>query len=131
MIRPRRCYGVPDLLQVPIPSSCGWALNAKGSARHCFCLNDTVCAELLFLWSWVRSLHRLEAGVSSGMKQPLAKSRKCHNTVSHTLREPLQSHTLQHITLLHENEACTVRPPLILVFRNANLMSLHLGRSYE
>jgi hypothetical protein len=32
MIRPCRCYGVPDLLQVPSPSSCGWVLTAKGSA---------------------------------------------------------------------------------------------------
>jgi len=27
-----RCYGVPDLLPVPSPSSCGWVLTAKGSA---------------------------------------------------------------------------------------------------
>jgi hypothetical protein len=29
MIRPCRCNGVPDLLRVPSPSSCGWVLNLR------------------------------------------------------------------------------------------------------
>jgi hypothetical protein len=32
MISSCRCYGVPDLLRVPSPSSCGWVLTARGSA---------------------------------------------------------------------------------------------------
>jgi hypothetical protein len=32
MITSCRCYGLPDLLRVPSPSSCGWVLTAKGSA---------------------------------------------------------------------------------------------------
>ena len=51
-----RCYGVPDLLPVPSPSSLGCVLTAKGSADTVWVCNVTVCAWLLSLWSWVRSL---------------------------------------------------------------------------
>ena len=34
MITSSRCYGVPDLLRVPNPSSCGWVIAAKGSAEN-------------------------------------------------------------------------------------------------
>jgi hypothetical protein len=74
MIRPCRCYGVPDLLQVPSHPPADGPSNAKGSARHCFGLNVTVCVELLLPWSLVRSLAGKDAGVSAGTLQPLAVS---------------------------------------------------------
>jgi hypothetical protein len=56
---------------------------AKVSARHCFGLNVTVCVELLL---------PLISG-SKSSSDGRCFSWKCHNTVSHTLRELLQSHT--------------------------------------
>jgi hypothetical protein len=56
MISSCRCCGVPDLLRVPSPSSCGWVLHRYRFSRHCFGYNVTVCAVLLLSWSWVRSL---------------------------------------------------------------------------
>jgi hypothetical protein len=56
MISSCRCCGVPDLLRVPSPSSCGWVLNRYRFSRHCFGFNDTVCALLRSLGSWVRRL---------------------------------------------------------------------------
>jgi hypothetical protein len=71
---------------------------SKGSARHCFGVNVTVCALLLLPWSLVRSLPQMDAGVSTGTFQSLTKFQENPTTLSQILRGSLQSHT-QHNTL--------------------------------
>ena len=84
-----RCYGVPDLLQVPSPSSCGWVLNRYRFSRHCFGFNVTVCAPLLFTRSWVRSLLLLT---------PERCSRWQHGTALNYRYSESRSYHAQHST---------------------------------
>jgi len=88
-----RCCGVPDLMPVPSPSSCGWVLTAKGSA-------DTV---------WVLTLRFARGSSPFGpgfvawwcFLQPECCStlhHETHNTTPRALRESLLPHTHKRIS---------------------------------
>jgi len=86
--KPCRCYGLPDLLRVPIPSSCGRFLTAKGLADTVWVCNVTVCAWLLSFWSWVRSLLLVPTACCSC-------SENC-TTLYHRYSDSLLSHAQAH-----------------------------------
>ena len=88
-----RCYGVPDLLQVPSPSSCGWVLTAEGSA-------DTV---------WVSTLRFARGSFPFGpgfvawwcflqLELRSTLHYETHKTAPQTLRQSLLPQTRTHIS---------------------------------